>query len=240
VKRPLLLLAACSAAAVTAAATAAIAPFSGASPGAGYPAGWREITLPRVKAADIALVNDGGATVLRIRADAAASSLAYRVNARTEPSRLAWRWKIDHVVRGGDLARKQGDDYAARVFVTFDLPLEALPLLTRLRFRLARLLFGAELPTAALCYVWDNRHAPGTTAWNAYSDQVRMVVLQSGEQRAGQWIEESRDVAADFAAAFGSRTRRAPVVTGVALSADTDQTGETVTAWFGDVTLSVR
>jgi hypothetical protein len=175
--------------------------------------------------------------VLRIRAQAAASSLGYRLQADGAHQRLAWRWKVDRVVAGADLARKQGDDYAARVFVTFDLPLEALPFLTRTRIRLARLLFGAELPTAALCYVWDNRSPPGTTAWNAYSDLVRMVVLQSGEARAGQWVRESRDIGADFAAAFGHRTSRIPRVTGVALSADTDQTGESVTAWFGDVSL---
>jgi hypothetical protein len=29
-------------------------------------------------------------------------------------------------------------------------------------------------------------------------------------------------------------------VNGIALSADTDQTGETVTAWFRDVTLGTR
>ena len=221
-----------------AAATVAIAPFSTAAAGRAFPPGWREVTLPGVKPAAIALVQDAGSTVLRIRSQAAASSLAYRLDSGGAVQRLAWRWKVDRVVGAADLARKQGDDYAARVFVTFDLPLDALPFLARTRIRLARLIFGAELPTAALCYVWDNRHARGTTAWNAYSDLVRMIVLQSGDERAGQWIAESRDVAADFAAAFGHRTTRVPDVTGVALSADTDQTGETVTAWFGDVLAS--
>ena len=223
-----------------AAATAAIAPFSTASPGGAYPPGWSEVTLPRVKPADIALADDAGSTVLRIRSQAAASSLAWRVRARGE-QRLSWRWKVDRVVGSADMARKEGDDYAARVFVTFDLPLDALPFVTRTRIRLARIFFGAELPTAALCYVWDNRHPPGTSAWNAYSDLVRMIVVQSGEAHVGRWVDESRDVGADFIAAFGHRTTRVPQLTGVALSADTDQTGESVTAWFGDVALgSVR
>ena len=64
-----------------------------------------------------------------------------------------------------------------------------------------------------------------------------MIVVESGGARAGQWVAESRDVGADFLAAFGHRTRNVPAITGVALSADTDQTGETVTAWFGDVAL---
>ena len=40
------------------------------------------------------------------------------------------------------------------------------------------------------------------------------------------------DLAADFRTAFGDVK---PRVTGIAIAADTDQTGETVTAWFGDI-----
>ena len=197
------------------------------------------ITLPRIKPAKIDLVADASTTVLRIRAEGAASSAAYRLDA--DPSTtLAWRWKVDRVVRGADMARKEGDDYAARVYVTFDRPLAAMSLTARTRLRLGRLLFGSELPSAALCYVWDNRHPPGTTAWNAYSGEVRMVVLRSGEALAGSWVEEARDLESDFRAAFGSVAGPAPRVTGVLLSADTDQTGETVTAWFGDLMLGTR
>ena len=64
-----------------------------------------------------------------------------------------------------------------------------------------------------------------------------MIVLQSGAARANQWVTESRDVAADFRAAFGSD---APRVTGVAVGSDTDNTGERVTTWFGDLTIVQR
>lgn len=196
------------------------------------------MTLPRVPPGEALLVADAAGAVLQVRAVAAAGSVAHALDAdAAETPRLAWRWKIDRVVRGADMGRKEGDDYAARVYVTFDLPLGELPFAVRSRIRLARLLFGAELPTAALCYVWDNRHPEGHAAWNAYSDQVRMVVVRSGEARAGQWIAESRDIAADFRAAFGRPVGALPRISGVALSADTDQTGESVTAWFGDVTL---
>jgi hypothetical protein len=193
-----------------------------------------------VARAEPVLVDDGGVTVLELRAAAAAGSAVHRLDADPAvASRLAWRWKVDRVVRGADLARKQGDDYAARVYVTFDLPLAELPFITRTRIALARLLFGAELPSAALCYVWDNRHAIGTTAWNPYSDRVRMVVLRNGEANVGEWVLEARDVAEDFRAAFGPRAAL-PRLTGVAVSVDTDQTGETATAWFGDLALGPR
>ena len=220
------------------AAAIAVAPFSTASEGGALPDGWRVVAVPKASPADVSLVRDDGTTVLRIAAKAAASSAAMRLHVPSAGTRLAWRWKVDRVVDGGNLETRAGDDYAARVYVTFDLPLERLPFATRTRIRLARLFFGSELPVAAICYVWDNRHSPGTQAWNAYSDHVRMVVVESGASHAGQWRDESRDVAADWKAAFGARwPGPVPDIDGVAVSSDTDQTGEAVTAWFGDVRL---
>lgn len=121
----------------------------------------------------------------------------------------------------------------------FSACLIALPIGARTKALLARAIWGEKLPTAALCYVWDNRHAPGTSAWNPHSDRVRMVVLRSGSP--GAWSSESRDLESDFRAAFGSQWQKpVPRVTGIAIGKDTDQTGETATAWFGDFTLGAR
>lgn len=221
-------------------AAPAITPFSSASAGAAPPSPWREVTLPRVPPARAELVEDGGAVVARIRAEGAATSLVHPLAADGSATPvLRWRWKVDRVVERADLARREGDDFAARVYVTFAVPEEALSLWERARTRLARVLYGQALPAAALCYVWDNRNAPGTTAWNAYTDQVRMVVLRRGEP--GGWQAEARDIEADWRAAFAGRyPGPMPRVSGVAVSADTDQTGESVTAWFGDLRLEAR
>jgi hypothetical protein len=202
---------------------------------------WRVVTLPRVKPAEVSFVPGEGRDAVRIQAVAAAASAVRTLSPAASAGMVSWQWKVDRVVEGADLARREGDDYAARFYVTFDVPLEALPFATRARIRLARLFYGAEIPTAAICYVWDNTHPVGTSAWNAYTSQVRMVVLQSGGARAGQWVAERRDVAQDFRAAFGARhPGLEPRVSGIAVSADTDQTGEAVTAWFRDVALEAR
>lgn len=232
------LVAAAWAAIGAAAERSGIAPFSTAAPGVELPRGWERLVFPDIRPPELALVEDGGSTVLRVTAADAAGSAAHRMHA--DPARtpvLAWRWKVDRVVAKADLARKSGDDYAARLYVTFDVPASSLPLADRARIQLARLVYGTELPTAAICYVWDNRHPVGTSAWNPYSTRVRMVVLRSGDGEAGRWKEESRDLAADFRAAFGGEP---PTITGVAVSADTDQTHERVTAWFGDLRLEPR
>jgi hypothetical protein len=188
----------------------------------------------------VRLVADGGVTVLRSRAAAAGGTVAFALDASpAERPILSWRWKVDRVVAGANLSLKSGDDFAARVYVFFDLPVGELPASERVKAFLARAVWGESLPTAAICYVWDNRHPAGTSAWNPYTERVRTVVLRSGGP--GTWAEESRDLDADFRAAFGQQwPKPTPRITGIAIGNDTDQTGETVTAWFGDFALGTR
>ncbi len=138
---------------------------------------------------------------------------------------------MSHSLAGSDLRRRGGDDYAARLYVFFDLPAERLSLSDRLRIQALRLLSGADVPTAALCYVWGRAQAVGSSAWNPYTDRVRMIVVDSGDDLPLQWRAHARDVPRDWTEAFGGAV---PRVSGVAVSADTDDTGDSVQAWFGD------
>ena len=222
------------------AAIATIPPFSASRAMPGLPPRWRELVASHAKPPEFALVDDGGATVLRVRSQDAAGAAAYAVRAELSSRPiLSWRWKVDHVVAGADLATKAGDDFAARLYVFFDVPSSELPFADRVRFAFARLLNGGELPTTALCYVWDNRHPVGTSVWSAYTDRVRVIVLETGAARAGRWVDERRDLAADYRAAFGAQAPLHPV-SGIAVGNDTDQTRGTATAWFGDLALAPR
>ncbi|MEX2352697.1 MAG: DUF3047 domain-containing protein, partial [Gammaproteobacteria bacterium] len=75
---------------------------------------------------------------------------------------LCWRWRIDAPVASADMSRKSGDDYAARVYVSFQLPRSAINLATRIKLGLARTIYGDQVPDAAINYVWDNKHPVGT------------------------------------------------------------------------------
>ncbi|MCF7990886.1 MAG: DUF3047 domain-containing protein [Thiohalocapsa sp.] len=207
--------------------------FSQAPADGSVPAGWRLAKLPGVAPTRFRLGEGGAVTAVRLDADNAAASLfrPLRVDAARTPV-LRWRWRVDRLIDGADIRQKDGDDLPARLYVMFDYPLERLPLAERTKIKLARAVAGDLLPAAALCYVWDGRLPAGTTLWNAYTDRVRVVVVRSGPQRIGDWVTEERDVAADFRAAFGEAP---PPISGVAIAADTDQTGAVARSWFGDI-----
>ena len=224
--------------------TGSIAAFSASTPGTLLPAGWRPQRLPKAPAAEVRLVADEAATVLRVRSNAAAGGAIHPLDAahaQSQSTQLAWRWKVDRVVEGADMTRRSRDDFAARVYVFFAIPVDELPLGERLRIKLARLFYGEELPTAGICYVWDNRHPAGYSAWSPFTNRIRIVVVETGPERAGQWAEARRDLEADFRAAFGAQwARPMPRISGIAAGNDTDQTGESATAWFGDFRLEAR
>ncbi len=221
--------------AVTHAAAAAVPAFSRMAPGAVIE-GWQALK-PAPKAADTrySLVVDEGRTVVRADADRSMSGLIHtiRVDTRRRPL-LRWRWKIAAPVAGADMSKKTGDDYAARVYVMFDYPRARLPLSTRIKLGLAESVYGQRLPTAALNYVWDNRQPVGTIRANAYTDRARMIVARSGAAQANAWVTETRDLRADFRAAFGED---APDVVAIAIATDTDNTGGRASAWYGDLEL---
>lgn len=144
---------------------------------------------------------------------------------------LCWRWRIDHVLRNADMRTKAGDDYAARVYLTFRVPPDQLGFGTRTKLALARSIYGDQVPDAAINYVWDNRQPPETLMNNAYTDRARMIVVRTGEHQAGRWISEQRDVRADFTRAFGTIEGQ---LTGLAIAVDTDNTREKARAGFAD------
>ena len=214
-------------------------PFSALMPGQILPKEYRLITLPKIAANKFTLVTDEGKTVLRVDSDNSGGSLGLPLTTHSgdTSSLLEWRWKVSRVLDKADMNTKPFDDFAARVSVFFDVPMESLSFADRTKLRLARMVAGSDVPTAALCYVWDTKHAIGSTVWSPYSNRARIIVLQSGPANVGKWVAESRDIAADFSKAFGVD---APAVTGVAVGNDTDNTGQSVTTWIGDVSLKKK
>jgi hypothetical protein len=211
-----------------------ITSFGASAEGQAVPTGWRSTTVPGVsRTTTYRVVTVEGRKVVHGEARAAMSGLDHRVSADPERTPwLHWRWKVSRSVRGGEAGSRAGDDYSARVYVFFDYDLARLGFAARMKVKAARLLHGDAVPAAALCYVWDAARPAGTVVPSAYTDRVRMIVVDSGDAQAGRWIAHARNVAEDFTRAFGES---APRVSGVAIATDTDNTGDAVEAWYGEL-----
>lgn len=132
---------------------------------------------------------------------------------------MSWRWKVDNMVERANITRKDGDDAAAKLYVVFDGPS-----------------FWNPLDKRILVYVWDNVAPVGTVMPNAWlPDSERMIVLESGKAKIGQWVEEQVNLFKDFRRAFpGEEPSK---VEAVAFLADTDNTQSQVTAGFDDLAI---
>ena len=219
--------------------TVSITPLSAAG-GEQPPAPWRVVGIPggKIPLTSFSMVKQDGIKVVRIEARQSYGNLVHALAGAPVPApgqQLRWRWRLDRPLPAADLGRKAGDDSPVKVCALFDQPLDRLSLVDRTLLRLARAASAESLPSATLCYVWDARLPAGTVLSNAYTGRVKLMVLDSGEQRLGEWSVHSRDLALDFRLAFGGEGDTVPPWTAVLVGADADNTGGSSLAFVGDI-----
>ncbi|MDN5935275.1 MAG: DUF3047 domain-containing protein [Nitrosospira sp.] len=165
------------------------------------------------------LQNENGRTALHADSSAAASGLYREVSIDLGKTPVInWAWKIGNTLAAADERTRAGDDYSARIYVVFS----------------GGLMFWR---TRAINYVWSNKQPVGSDWSNAFTGNARMLDVESGSGRIGQWVNERRDVRADYRRLFGMEPGR---VDAVAIMTDTDNTGATATAWYGDIWFSTE
>ncbi len=161
-------------------------------------------------------VKENGRIVVRATSRAAASGLVKKLKFNPAQYRyLRWSWKVENTIPGGNANTKAGDDYAARLYVVFP-----------------GLFFWQ---TKAINYIWANQLAKGEFIANPYTDHAMMVAVESGPSLTGRWLDEQRDILSDYRRLFGEEPKEASAV---AIMTDTDNTGESAVAWYGDIILS--
>ena len=154
--------------------------------------------------------------VLKAVSKASASGLIYKYkyDLKDYPY-LSWWWKIENIIKKGDATKKEGDDYAARIYVIFP---HWFPPLTR-----------------SINYIWANRLHRGSAVKNTYFSRAVMIAVESGNENIGKWIHEKRNVYEDYKDLFGDEP---PEAGAIAIMTDTDQTGETAIAYYDDIIIS--
>jgi Protein of unknown function (DUF3047) len=207
--------------------------FSASEPGTSLPDGWKPLTFKKIpKLTRYEVVKEEMQVVVKAMSDSSASGLtkAIRIDPKEFPI-VRWRWKVENLLLKSDATRKDGDDYPARLYITFEYDPEKVSFGKKLKFKAGQALFG-DIPIGAINYVWETKAPVGAIIDNAYTDFVKMAVVESGPQKVGMWVDEERNIYEDYKKAFGEEP---PMINGVAIMSDTDNTKERATAYYGDI-----
>ncbi len=176
--------------------------------------GWKEKQF-RGKTNYMIVANDSrNSLIATSSASASALYKEIRIDLVKTPY-LNWSWKTENVLTGLNEFTKAGDDYCARVYVVFKHPF--------------------FWKTQSITYVWSSKQ-PIETSWkNPYSSNAMTVAVQSGNTNVGRWVSQKRHIAADYQRLFGEEKR---VADGIALMTDTDNSGQSATAYYGNIFFS--
>ena len=174
---------------------------------------WKEQSFKGLTRYEV--VREDGQRCIKATSEASASALYFKIDfdPKDYPF-LTWRWKVSNILAKGDELKKEGDDYAARVYVVFP---------SALFWR-----------TKAINYIWANRLPQGQSVPNPFSSNACMIAVRSGSAQLGQWLDEKRNLLEDYWKCFGEDPPKAGAV---AIMTDTDNTGEQALAWYGLIRL---
>lgn len=155
------------------------------------------------------------------RSDKASSGLYHQIS--FSPRRypyISWSWRIGKFPsKAGDakaFSKKswiERDDYAVRVYV----------------------IFPAFIFTNTKCieYIWSEGLPRGSVLTSPFYKNIKLIALESGSEKLGEWVFEERNIADDYMSAFG----RPPVgnVGAIALMTDADNTQSSSEGYYADI-----
>lgn len=187
---------------------------------------WRPVFFPKIKEHSLYRIEtQDGISALRTESSASASAMVYKKTFSVyDYPAIRWQWRIKNVYRKGDMHTKAGDDYPLRVYILFQYDPNKAGVLERIRYGLAKILYGEYPPHSALSYIWANRtEERGIIMSSPYSSRAMMIALQGGVRNIVTWQEERVNVIADYRKAFGVDP---PVIGTIGVMNDSDNTGE--------------
>jgi len=176
--------------------------------GVGTPAGW-EIKVNHGKPL-VSHCQDADTACVHLKSVSASFALEKAVD--VDPSRmpyLTWSWKVAQLPAGGDFRKTSTDDQAAQLLVAF-------------------------ADRRVISYIWDSRAPKGAMESVGAIPLLHIVavVCESGAGQTNRWVAESRNLAADYAQAYG---KAAPRVRGLRIQINSQHTGTVAESYFGEV-----
>src|SRR5262245_48957681 len=152
----------------------------------GIPSDWQKQRWGS-PAYDFVVEQDGERKVIHLRSRGDSSNVSKdikgKVNLKDTPI-LEWTWKAVVLPAGGDSRKKETDDQAAQIYVTWPR-------------------FPEAVRSRIIGYIWDTTAPAGSILKSQKTGTVTYVVMRSGPAELGQWLTERRNVLDDFKKIYG-------------------------------------
>ena len=154
----------------------------------------------------------------------ASSGLLYRIKFDvTKFPMISWEWMVKKFPTkkagpnpsGGWIER---DDYAARVYVIF-------PSWNFTNIK-------------TLEYIWDEDQPAGKILTSPYSNNIKLLVIESGKANLNRWVLEERNIQQDYQKAFGVKAPR--YVGAVAIMTDADNSVSIAEALYKNLRIGYK
>ena len=172
------------------------------------PAGWH-LKVNHGKP-DVLMSSDGSGSSIRLKSVDSSFGLERGADVNPNETRyLTWSWKVTQLPARGDFRSAATDDQAAQLLVAF-------------------------ADRRVLSYIWDTSAPKGTeqSAGAYLLAHIFAIVCESGETQIGRWVQEARDVAADYFRAYG---KAAPHIKGLRIQINSQHTSTAAESYFGEV-----
>lgn len=129
---------------------------------------------------------------------------------------LSWKWRVHKLPEGGTELKKDKNDSGAGIYVIFKGYLKLNPIIK---------------------YVWSSSLPVGTLTTSPYNKNAKIVVLESGPEKTGQWVMEHVNVYEDYKRLFGGNP---PDIEAFGILTDSDNTKSSALADYDDIFISQK
>ncbi|MFH1594088.1 MAG: DUF3047 domain-containing protein [Candidatus Omnitrophota bacterium] len=157
----------------------------------------------------------GDLSYVRAMSKKAASALYYKIalDIRKRPV-ISWRWRVDEFPkksRPENIADKEEEDFAARVYVIFPA--------------------AFFTKSKVIEYIWSESLPKDEAGASGYTDNIKILVLQTGVE--SDWRYEKRDIYEDYVRLFGEEPKLN--IGAVAFMTDADSTKTSAVALYDEI-----
>jgi hypothetical protein len=209
------------------------------SPSTALPPDWSHMILNKKHPPTVyKILRTDNRTVLQATAQSSASALMRKVsiNIKEYPI-IEWTWKITSIFKRGNVIDKNGNDYPAALCIKFPAA-KPKNIKEKVTEKIVKASTGDKPPSAGLDYIWASNTPIGTMVTSPYTNKLKLLIVESGLSKANQWITKRRNIYQDYKKAFG--TEPDSTISAVIIMTDSDNTNDTTTSYYGNITFKKK